>query len=160
MANACEVSEDDRPALYVLENIFNDRLAFNLREKQGLAYSLGMGFHKYHGAQWYRITMGTRPENIERAVMGIREEIRVIRETTFDREEVQKTINAMLGRRGMRRLDRVSQAYYISMNVLDGKEPEADDQEAERLKKVTVQDVERLARQVFQKENYLIVIVE
>ncbi|MCK6469159.1 MAG: insulinase family protein [Candidatus Brocadia sinica] len=160
VANACEVSEDDRPALYVLENIFNDRLAFNLREKQGLAYSLGMGFHKYHGAQWYRITMGTRPENIERAVMGIREEIRVIRETTFDREEVQKTINAMLGRRGMRRLDRVSQAYYISMNVLDGKEPEADDQEAERLKKVTVQDVERLARQVFQKENYLIVIVE
>lgn len=160
VANVCEVSEDDLPALYILENIFNDRLAFNLREKQGLAYSIGMGFHKYHGAQWYRITMGTRPENIDRAIAGIREEIRAIKEATFDMEEVQKTINAMLGRRGMRRLDRVSQAYYISMKVLDGKEPEADDREAEKLKKVTVQDVERLARQVFKSDNYLVVIAE
>lgn len=160
VANVCEVSEDDLPALYILENIFNDRLAFNLREKQGLAYSLGMGFHKYHGAQWYRITMGTRPENIDRAIAGIREEIRAIKEASFDKEEVQKTINAMLGRRGMRRLDRVNQAYYISMQVLDGKGPEADDLEAERLKKVTVQDVERLAKKVFQNDNYLIVIVE
>ncbi|NUO10099.1 MAG: insulinase family protein [Candidatus Brocadia sp.] len=160
LANVCEVSDDDLPALYVLENIFNDRLAFNLREKQGLAYSLGMGFYKYHGAQWYRITMGTRPENIERAVTGIREEIRAIREASFDSEEVQKTINAIMGRRGMRRLDRVSQAYYISMKVLDGKQPEADDQEVEKLKKVTAQDVERLAKQVFLNDNYLIVIVE
>ncbi len=160
VANICEVAEEDLPALYILENIFNDRLAFNLREKQGLAYSLGMGFHKYHGVQWYRITMGTRPENIERAIVGIREEIRAIREATLEEKEVEKTINAMLGRRGMRRLDRVSQAYYISMNVLDGKVPEADDQEAEKLKKVTIQDVERLARQVFKNDNHLIVIVE
>ncbi len=160
VANTCEVKEEDLPALYVLENIFNDRLAFNLREKQGLAYSLGMGFHKYHGAQWYRITMGTRLENIDRAIAGIREEIRAIRESAFTAEEVQKSINAMLGRRGMRRLDRVNQAYYISMKVLDGYGPEADDQEVEKLKKVTVQDVERLARLVFQNEDYLIVIVE
>ena len=160
VANICEVAEEDLPALYILENIFNDRLAFNLREKQGLAYSLGMGFNKYHGAQWYRITMGTRPENIDRAIAGIREEILAIREATFEEKEVQKTINAMLGRRGMRRLDRVNQAYYISMQVLDGKVPEADDQEAEKLKKVTVQDVERLAKQVFQNDDYLIVIVE
>jgi predicted Zn-dependent peptidase len=160
VANIYEVSEDDLPALYILENIFNDRLAFNLREKQGLAYSLGVGFHKYHGARWYRITMGTRPANIERAVTGIREEIRAIREATFDAEEVQKAINAMLGRRGMRRLDRVSQAYYISMKILDGYGPEADDQEVEKLKKVTVRDVERLSRQVFKNDNHLIVIVE
>jgi predicted Zn-dependent peptidase len=160
VANICEVAEEDMPALYILENIFNDRLAFNLREKQGLAYSLGMGFHKYHGAQWYRITMGTRPENIERAIVGIREEIRAIREAILEEKEVEKTINAMLGRRGMRRLDRVSQAYYISMKVLDGKVPEADDQEAEKLKKVTIQEVERLARQVFKNDNHLIVIVE
>jgi predicted Zn-dependent peptidase len=44
--------------------------------------------------------------------------------------------------------------------VLDGKVPEADDQEAEKLKKVTIQEVERLARQVFKNDNHLIVIVE
>ncbi|MCF6154611.1 MAG: insulinase family protein [wastewater metagenome] len=160
VANVCDVSEEDQPALYVMETIFSDRLAFNLREKQGLAYSIGVSFHKFDGVQWYRISMGTRPENIERAINGICNEIHSMREAKIEEQEVQKTINAILGRRGMRRLDRVSQAYYISMEVFDGKGPEADDQDAEKLKKVTVQDVERLARQVFQNDNYLIVIVE
>ena len=160
VANVCAVDEGDLPALSVLENIFNDRLAFNLREKQGLAYSLGMSFYTYHGTQWYRVTMGTRPENIERAITGIKEEIHAIRKATFNAEEIQKVINAMTGRRGMRRLDRVNQSYYISMATLDGKAPEADDEEVEKLKKVTTADVERLARTVFKNEHYLIVIVE
>ena len=47
-----------------------------------------------HGAQWYRITMGTRPENIERAITGIKEEIHAIRKASFSAEEIQKVINA------------------------------------------------------------------
>jgi predicted Zn-dependent peptidase len=160
VANTCDVSDEDQPALYVMETIFSDKLAFNLRENQGLAYSIGVSFHKYRGVQWYRISMGTRPENIEQAIKGIRDEISSMREARIEEKEVQKTINSILGRRGMRRLDRVNQAYYISMKSLDGKTPEADEQEAEKLKKVTVQDVERLARKVFQNDKHLIVIVE
>jgi predicted Zn-dependent peptidase len=160
VANTCDVEEKDQPALHILSNIFSGRLAFNLREKQGLAYSIGAHFPKYKDARWYSITMGTRPENIEKAVSGIREEIRSIREASFDASDVQRTINAILGRRGMRRMDRVSQAYYISMEILDGKSPEADYEYGERLKAVTPQDIERLARKVFQNHDHLIVIVE
>lgn len=46
------------------------------------------------------------------------------------------------------------------MKVLDDKPPELDEEEGERLKKVTVQDVERLARQIFQSQDYSIVIAE
>ena len=60
----------------------------------------------------------------------------------------------------MRRMDRVSQAYYISMEILDGKSPEADDLYGEKLKAVTPQDLERLAPLVFQNDEHLIVIVE
>jgi predicted Zn-dependent peptidase len=160
VAGSCEVEEKDQAALHILSSIFSDRLAFNLREQQGLAYSIGAYFPKYKDAHWYSITMGTRPENIEKAVSGIQEEIRSVRETSFDAEEVQRTINAALGRRGMRRMDRVGQAYYISMEILDGKLPEADDQYGEKLKAVTPQDLERLAPLVFQNDDHLIVIVE
>jgi predicted Zn-dependent peptidase len=160
VANSCEVEEEDQPALHILSNIFSDRLAFNLREKQGLAYSIGTHFPKYMDACWYRITMGTRPENIEKAVSGIKEEIRSIREASFNTKEVQQTINAALGRRGMRRMDRVSQAYYISMEILDGNSPEADEQYGEKLKAVTSQDLERLAPRIFENDDHLIVIVE
>ena len=97
---------------------------------------------------------------MEKDIKGIGDEISSMRETKIEEKEVQKTINVILGRRGMRRLDRVNQAYYMSMKVLDDKVPEADEQEAEKLKKVTVQDVERLARKVFQNDNHLIVIAE
>jgi predicted Zn-dependent peptidase len=83
-----------------------------------------------------------------------------VRETSFDRKEVQQTINAALGRRGMRRMDRVCQAYYISMEILDGKTPETDDQYGEKLKAVTPQDLERLAPLVFHNDDHLIIIVE
>ena len=160
VANTCEVEEKDQPALHILSYLFSDRLAFKLREQQGLAYSIGSYFPKYKDAHWYSIAMGTRPENIEKAVSGIQEEIRLIRDASFDAREVQKTINSALGRRGMRRMDRVGQAYYISMEILDGNLPEADDQYGERLKAVTPQDLERLAPRVFQNDDHLIVIVE
>ncbi len=160
VANTCDVEEKDQPALHILSNIFSGRLAFNLREQQGLAYSIGAHFPKYKDARWYSITMGTRPENIEKAISGIREEIRSIREASFDASDIQRTINAALGRRGMRRMDRVSQAYYISMEILDDKSPEADDLYGEKLKSVTPQDIERLARKIFQNGDHLIVIVE
>jgi predicted Zn-dependent peptidase len=160
LANTVDAEEKDMPALHILGNILSDRLAFNLREKQGLAYSVGMHFEKYRNAQWYHVGMGTRPENIERAIAGIREEIAAIRTASFEMSEVQKTINAMLGRRGMRRLDRLNQAYYVGMEVLDGHAPEADDQYADKLKAVTLQELSQLAKKVFQRDNYLIVIVE
>ncbi|ODS32353.1 MAG: hypothetical protein SCARUB_02504 [Candidatus Scalindua rubra] len=160
VANTCDVEEKDQPALHILSNIFSGRLAFNLREQQGLAYTIGTHFPKYKEARWYNVTMGTRPENIEKAISGIREEIRSIREASFDVADVQKTINAVLGRRGMRRMDRVSQAYYISMEILNDNLPEADDQYGEKLKAVTPQDIERLAPIVFQNDDHLIVIVE
>ncbi len=52
------------------------------------------------------------------------------------------------------------QAYYISMEILDGKSPEADDQYGEKLKAVTPQDLERLTPLVFRHDEHLIVIVE
>ncbi|MDR4498763.1 MAG: insulinase family protein [Candidatus Scalindua sp.] len=160
VANTCEVEDKDKPALHILSNLFSDRLAFNLREQQGLAYSIGTHFPEFKNDNWYHITMGTRPENIEKAITGIREEIQSIREASFNADEVQQTINATLGRRGMRRMDRVSQAYYISMEILDDRSPEADDQYSEKLKTVTGEDLERLAPRVFQNDDHLIVIVE
>ena len=160
LANRFEAAETDRPALLVLRNLFSEKLAFNLREKQGLAYSISMHVQSYGELNWYRITMGTRPENLDLALEGIQQEIQSVRNTTFDEKAIQQAINAILGRFGMRRLDRVSHAYWVGMEVFDGNPPEADEQFFEQLKKVTMADVAHLKRQVFQHDDPLIVIVE
>lgn len=160
LANRFEAAETDRPALLVLRNLFSEKLAFNLREKQGLAYSISMHVQNYNKLNWYRITMGTRSENLDVALEGIQNEIQSVRNITFDQKAIQQAINAILGRFGMRRLDRVSHAYWVGMEVFDGNPPEADEQFFEQLKKVTLEDVARLKRQVFQHDDPLIVIVE
>jgi len=140
--------------------LFSEKLAFNLREKQGLAYSISMHVQSYDELNWYRITMGTRPENLDLALEGIQNEIQSVRNITFDEKAIQQAINAILGRFGMRCLDRVSHAYWVGMEVFDGNPPEADEQFFKQLKKVTMEDVARLKRQVFQQDDPLIVIVE
>ncbi|MCR4291901.1 MAG: hypothetical protein NUV76_03385 [Candidatus Kuenenia sp.] len=47
------------------------------------------------------------------AACGMQKEINDIRKRKYEKDEVQKAINAILGRHGMRRLDRVNQAYII-----------------------------------------------
>lgn len=160
LANRFEAAETERAARLVVRNLFSDQLAFNLREKQGLAYSIGMQVQSYDDLSWYRITMGTRPENLDRALEGIQNEIRSFRDVTFDEKAIQQAINAILGRFRMRRLDRVSHAFFIGMEVFDGNAPEADEQFFEALKKVTVEDVERLKRKVFKHDDHLVVIVQ
>lgn len=160
LGNTYEIQKSEMPALDILHYLFSENLAFNLREKQGLAYSIGVSFPEYRNAKWYRITMGTRPENIDRAISGIKNEIDDIRKRKFEKEEVQKAINAILGRRGMRRLDRVNQAYYISIEIFDGNPPEEDELYPEKLKKVTPQEVEHLVQKVFKNDEHLIVIIE
>ena len=155
-----EIQKGEIPALAVLQYVFSESLAFQLRETQGLAYSIGVSFPLHNNAQWYRITMGTRPENIVLAISGIQKEINDIRKRKYEKDEVQKAINAILGRHGMRRLDRVNQAYYMSMEILDGNPPEEDELFLEKLKKVTPEEVEKLAQKVFKHDDHLIIIIE
>lgn len=160
LANTFQIDTAAAPALAVLMSIFSDRIAFQLREREGLAYSIGATAEKRGDARWYRIRMGTRPANIDRAIRGLKAEIRRMRAASFSEKEVRKTINAMLGRGGMRRLDRVGRAYYISMHVFDGGAPEDDERSFEKLKRVQAGDVRRLAPRVFARDDHLIVVAE
>ncbi len=160
MANKFTCAEKDRAALRVLMSIFSKRISFELRERQGLAYRMGASTGRLGESQWYSIRMGTRAENIEKAGAGLLEQVIAMRKTKVGEKEVQQTINALLGRRGMRRLDRVGRAYYISMEVFAGRPADSDEKLGEMLKKVTAADINRLAPIVFAGDDPLVVIAE
>ncbi|KAA3616450.1 MAG: insulinase family protein [Calditrichaeota bacterium] len=160
LADTFKTEAEDRAALRVLMSIFSDRITFELRERQGLAYRMGASSGRLGESQWYSIRMGTGADNIDKAIAGLREQIALMRKSEIDSEEVQKTINALLGRRGMRRLDRVGRAYYMSMEVFAGRSADSDEKYGEALKQVTVDDVKRLAPVVFAGDEPLVVIAE
>lgn len=129
-----DAPEEDRPALALAGALLSDELAFELREKRGLAYQIGASIAPWGGRMRVLVTMGTRKENLDAALAGLREGVAAF--VPKDDEAVKRAAAAMRGRLLMRRLTRINQAYFLGLDVLDGRAPGGDLSRLERLLKL------------------------
>jgi zinc protease len=121
LGTVLEVRKEDRPALAAANLILSDRLQMDLREKQGLAYSIGSGVTELGGGhQLLSVSIGTAAENLEQAESEIRRVVSELREGPIPVEELQQVIAARRGRILMRRLPRKNQAFYDGLDLLYG----------------------------------------
>jgi predicted Zn-dependent peptidase len=109
------VAEGDRAALTVVRGLLNDRLVRELREKEGLAYSVGASFGAVEGSAVLTVSMGTAPEKIEQAREGIRREVAGLRTMEVTADDVTRHANAVTGRLQMRMLSSLSRAFYLGL---------------------------------------------
>jgi predicted Zn-dependent peptidase len=100
--------------------ILSDRMAMDLREKQGLSYSVGASI-SLNGERG-RFTSWINPprERMEEGRQAIRGFIAAFDAATFTQDEMDKIRAARTGRMMMRRLSSMGQAYYLSMAELEG----------------------------------------
>jgi zinc protease len=90
-------TDPDFDALNVLDSIFGrgagftDRISRRLRDEEGLAYSVGASITTLAGLEpgTFQAYIGTRPENRDRAVRGVLEEIERIRQDRVTAEELR-----------------------------------------------------------------------
>jgi predicted Zn-dependent peptidase len=115
-----ETDPADAAALRVAGALLSDRLSFELRERQGLAYALGAGFEAYAGRTRFAVWMGTRQESVERALAALRAGVAEFRDAEPDPDAVRRAANALRGRLLMRRLTGVNQAYFAGLERLPG----------------------------------------
>jgi zinc protease len=123
MGAVLEVPEAERAALTIAVAALSDRLSAELREKRGLAYSVGASLRPWGEAFRLDIGMGTRADNLAAAEAGVREVLRTLRALPPDAEEVARVVRAVRGRALMRRMTRISLAYESGMELLRGREP-------------------------------------
>ncbi|MCK4223673.1 MAG: insulinase family protein [candidate division Zixibacteria bacterium] len=149
----------DVPALKVMNSILSSRLGLNLREKQGLAYSVGSSanFDKQFG--WFVAAIGTRPQNYQVALDGILAEMEKIKEEGVTAEELEKAKNGIWGRMLFYRLSRVNQAYYMSVNEFKEVGYDYDDKYIKRIRQVTADQVKQVAEKYLDTENYVLAVV-
>jgi predicted Zn-dependent peptidase len=155
-----EVAPADRAALDIMNAILSSRVAFELREKKGLAYALGTSLGLHDGWGWLVATIGTRPQNLEAARNGILEQIEAMRTAAPDAKEVEKNINAYVGRMLMRRLSRINAAYYYGLYEFEGLGYDYYERSLAEWRKVTKEDVERVANKYLPRDQFVTVIVE
>jgi predicted Zn-dependent peptidase len=154
-----EPTPQDEPALAVMAQILSDRMAFEIRERQGLAYMVGAGLTLRPQGAWLTASMGTRPANIEVAVNAMREAFREMAGTQVSQEDIERTRNSMLGRHLMRTMFSMGRAYHAGLGELFGEERQGWGL-LERVKRVKPADVERVASRYLSRDDMLVVVVE
>jgi predicted Zn-dependent peptidase len=109
---------------------------------------------------WFTVTMGTRPQNISESLDGIEKEVEKFREFAFSENGVQKAKNSYIGRLVMRRLSRINAAYYYGLYESQGYGYDYFTKHVNDLKKVTVDDVQHVAKKYLQTKNYILAVTE
>jgi predicted Zn-dependent peptidase len=155
----CGPADDDAPAVSVMASILSERLQANLREKQGLAYSVGAGVGFAPAFGWWVATMGTGVDNYAVALSGIKSEIDRMQTGQPEANELLRAQNGIWGQMLTRRLARDNQSYYLALNEFLGLGYDYDLAYVERLRKVTAADVERVAKNYLSTRDFILATV-
>jgi predicted Zn-dependent peptidase len=155
-----EVPEADRPALLVARLVLSDRLQMDLREAQGLAYSVGASISPLGaGRDLFSVAMGTAPDNLERAEQEIRRVTAELREGPVPRDELNRVVAARKGRILMRRLPRQNQALYDGLRLLYGAPTEGNLEILAAMGRVTPEQVVQAAVRYIDPTTWTVAVV-
>jgi predicted Zn-dependent peptidase len=137
----------------VIGGSMSSRLFQEVREKRGLAYSVGSYAVGYADTGQVGVYLGTREDNLARACEVVRAELRRIGEEPLPDDELRRAKDHLKGRlvlgmesSGMR-MNRIGRA------VLTGTELLTVDETIDRIEAVTADEVRGLAREHWQPES-------
>jgi zinc protease len=149
----------DAATLRVLNAILSERLAVELREKQGLAYSVGSDLQQERDYGWIEIRMGTRAEAAEQAREGLLAVVRKLAGGEIAAEERERAINGLWGSLLRQRLSRIGQSFYRGIDEVRGSGYDAEDRLLAALKAVTLEDLKLIAGAVLNTDHWVMVSV-
>jgi zinc protease len=152
----CGATDADVVPLRVATDILAKRLQENLREKQGLAYRVGASVNFDRNFGWYSCAIGTGVDNYAKAKAGMLHEIDSLKTVAVAPEELERAVNSLWGSLLTSRLSRINQAYYMAVNQFLVGKYDVEDDLIEALKKVTKDDVQRVAQKYFDTKNYVL----
>lgn len=144
----------DAEAIDVAVGIYSNRLFANLRERQGLAYSVGAGCRFDRTFGWYYATISTGTENFTRALEGIKLELEKLKLDGPEADEITRAVNEDWGRLLRSRLTSINQAYYLAANERIGRPSGFEAESIARRKSLGIDDMRRIFGQYFSTDSF------
>ena len=141
------VPEGSEPAVELAGALLSDRIAFQLREREGLAYSIGASVTPLGSGRWlYQAAAGTRGENLPRMLIGLREGVSTALAEPIDADALETLVASLEGRSLMRRITRMNWAFYAGAAWLRGEDPAGDLGLYDRMRAVSATEVDGALR--------------
>lgn len=146
---ATTYKDADRYPLEVLNNVLSGmggRLFRELRDKEALAYTVASFVWPGCDSGGFVFYMGTDASKVDRAQTGLFREIERVRTIPISDEELKRATTNLIGRQKMSLQSSSSRAQYTALNVLYGLGDDFEDEYAERISKVTKEQVLEAAK--------------
>jgi predicted Zn-dependent peptidase len=149
--------DERRFALRVLDNILggtsSSRLFQEVREKRGLAYNVYSFQSMYAGIGQVGLYLGTRPDNVGRAMGVVADELERLREDPASADELARSKENVKGRVVLSLESTAARMNRLGASVLADMPLLTVDEVIERIDAVTLDDVAALARELFAAER-------
>jgi predicted Zn-dependent peptidase len=149
--------DERRFALAVLDSIFggstSSRLFREVREKRGLAYSVGSYNDQYTDCGLVAAYVGTREDNVEEACSVIGAELERLRAEVVSAEELERAKENVKGRLVLSSESTAARMTRVSRATLFGLPVESLDEMLGKVDAVEVDDVTELAGELYDAER-------
>lgn len=143
----------DRFAASVLLNILgggmSSRLFVEVREKRGLAYMIHTGAMSFRDTGAFSIQAGLDPARLADALKVIKKELGKIKSDLVSAKELADAKSNFAGRMALAMEDSGAQAQWFAKQFLFADKMETPAEAVKKIKKVTVDEVRRVARKSF-----------
>ncbi len=159
-----DISEDEEEAVNILNYILassalTSRIGVNLRDKQGLIYGIKSElWSTTDGIGYWKFNTKTAPVNVKKVISGIFFEIKNLIENGITDEELKNAKKRMLSLLPLYVETPDDIATRVFELIQEGKPLDYFDKKADRILKVTKEDVVRLAKKYFTLDRFIIVV--
>lgn len=156
------IGDRDWAPLQVLTTILGgggaSRLFMEIRDRQGLVYSIGAGFSRRAAAAPVFLTAGTDPPNTVRVIRGMLDEIERLKAAPVSLEELMRGRNRVVGLLSIDQEDLRQQAFYAAWGELLGVGPAFPERFVREIGQVSAADVQRVARRYLTNATVAVVL--
>jgi predicted Zn-dependent peptidase len=155
--------DPDRHPLTILNNVLgrgmSSRLFKEVRERRGLAYSVGSGISRHTDTGSLSISMGVTAENLREAITVSLSELRRLVEEPVPEEELTKARDYAAGSFRLGLESTMSHGQRAGESLLLLGEIELIDEVVDGLRSVKAEDVQRIAARIFRSDNLALSVV-
>lgn len=156
------IGAPDKYPLEVLDTVLSGqggRLFRELRDRQGLAYSVTSLSQVGLDPGFFGTYMGTSPENLDRAIDGLKAELRQVTQEKIRPEELERAKQYIVGRYEIGLQTHSAQAMTMALDERYDLGFDYGRRYIQRIQAVTREDVLQAARKYIHLDRYVLVIV-
>jgi predicted Zn-dependent peptidase len=155
--------DPDRYALMILNSLLgrgmSSRLFKEVRERRGLAYSVGSSVSRHSDTGMLGISAGVSPENVAETVKVILEELEKLVQEPVGKDELTKARDYTVGSFRLSLESPMSLGQRAGESLLTLGEIEPIESVVEKLRAVTVDDLTRVSQRLLRRDKAALAIV-